>query len=90
MIDEKHYKDLVIYFTRYDRCNTIMLNLHYHEVMGNIKEHEGKKYLMVTNYIRNEVLDRIKAILGIEEFDNTKILVDTDDKLPDNIALKMF
>ena len=31
LIDEKQYKDLVIYFTRYDRGKTIaMLSLHYH------------------------------------------------------------
>ena len=41
---------------------------------------------MVTSYVL-EVLDRIKEI-GIEEFDNTKILADTDDKLPNNIILK--
>ena len=60
MIDEKHFKDLVIYFTRYDYGITItMLNLYYHELMGNIKGHEGKIYLMVTSYVL-EVLDRIK------------------------------
>lgn len=26
------------------------------------------------------VLDKIKMIVGIEKFDNTKVLVDTDDK----------
>ena len=42
-IDEKRYKDLVIYFTRYKRGKIItMLNLHYHELMGKNNEHEGK------------------------------------------------
>ena len=27
-------------------------------------------------------------MIGIENFDNTKILIDADDKLPDNITLK--
>ena len=63
-----------------------MLNLHYHELMGEIKEHEGKKYLMVYNYMLDKVLDRIHEIIGIKKFDNTNILTDTDDKLPDDIA----
>ena len=40
-----------------------------------IEEHEGKKYLMVDDYMLNKVLDKIK------------ILIDADDKLPD-ITLK--
>ena len=66
-----------------------MLFLHYHVLMGKIKEHDEKNiYLMVDNYILDKVLDKMKEIIDIEEFDNTKILVDTNDKLPDNITLK--
>ena len=43
---------------------------------------------MVDNYMLDKVFDRIKEIIGIEEFDNSKILVDTDDKLPDIVTLK--
>ena len=35
------------------------------------------------------MLCKIKEIIGIEKFDNTEILIDTDDKLPDDITLKM-
>ena len=35
----------------------------------------------------DKVLDKIKEIIGIEKFDNTKNLIDTDDKLPNNITL---
>ena len=57
--------------------------------MGKITEHDEKYiYLMVDNYILDKVLDKMKEIIDIEEFDNTKILVDTNDKLPDNITLK--
>ena len=42
---------------------------------------------MVDDCVLDKVLDRIKKIY-IEEFDNTKILIDTDDVLPDNITLK--
>ena len=38
LIDEKKYKDLVIYFK-----SIKILNLHYHELIGNIEEHEEKK-----------------------------------------------
>ena len=31
-------------------------------------------------------MDKIKEIIGIEKFYDAKILIDTDDKLPDNIT----
>ena len=43
---------------------------------------------MVGPYMLDTVLDRIKEIIGIEEFDHTKILVDADDKLPENNTSK--
>ena len=47
------------------------------------------KYL-ADDYMLDKVLKkyRIKEIIGVEKFDNTKILIDTDDELPDNITLK--
>ena len=46
LIAEKNYNDLVINFPRYVHSkSTKMLRLHYHELMGTIKEHEGKKIL---------------------------------------------
>ena len=97
LINVKKYKDLVILFTRYVQKKSIkMLNLHYHELIGKIEEHEQKKYLMVVVYMLNKDkirqdqirLDKIKELKGIEKFDDTKILIDTNDKLPDNIILK--
>ena len=41
LINEKNYKDLVIYF-RLVYSKLIKMLLHHHELMGNIKEHEGK------------------------------------------------
>ena len=43
---------------------------------------------MVDDYMTDKVLEKIKEIIGLEKFDDTKILIDTDDKLPDNITLK--
>ena len=89
VINDKSYKDLVIYFIRYDCGKAItILSLYYHELMGKIEEHEGKKYLMVDDYLLIKVLDGIKKIISMEEFDNTKILIDTDDILPVDMALK--
>ena len=34
---------------------------------------------MVDEYMLNKILDKIKVIIGIECFDNTKILIHTDD-----------
>ena len=56
--------------------------------MRKIGEHKLKKYLMVDDYILNEVLHKIKEIIVIEKFDDSTILVDTDDKLLDYITLK--
>ena len=56
--------------------------------MRKIEEHKLKKYLMVDDYILNEILHKIKEIIVIEKFDDSTILVDTDDKLLDYITLK--
>ena len=45
---------------------------------------------MFDDYILDKVLDNIKKIKSIEKFDDTKILIDTDDKLLDDITLKNF
>ena len=74
------------YSNRYNRGKT-MLSLYYHE-WARLKNMTEKKYLMVDDYVLNNVLDRVEKILGIEEFGNTKILFNTDDVLPDNITLK--
>ena len=41
-----------------------------------------KNYLIVDDYILDKVL------VNIEKFDDTKIFIDTDDKLPYNITLE--
>ena len=79
----------MIYLTRFVHSKSIKtLSLHYDELMRKNKEYEGKKYLKVEDCMMDKVLHIIKEIIGIEEFGNTKILVDTDDKLPDNINFK--
>ena len=47
-----------------------------------------KKYLMVDDYMLYKLLDNIKEMIGIGKFDDTKILIDMDDKLSDDITLK--
>lgn len=39
---------------------------------------------MIGNDVLDEVLDKIKEIIDIEKFDDTKTLVETDDKLADD------
>ena len=41
--------------------------------MGKVKEHEGKRYLVVDDYIVDKVLEKTKEIIYIEKFDDTKI-----------------
>ena len=43
---------------------------------------------MVNDNILNKTLGKIKKIVGIKKFNETKILIDTDDKLPVDIAFK--
>ena len=35
----------------------------------------------------NKVLNKTKEIINIQKFDDNKIFIDTDDKLPDHITL---
>ena len=65
-----------------------MLSVHYHELIRKIEEYKGKKYLMVDYCMLDKELGKIKEIIGIEKFDDTKILIDVDDKLADDIAWK--
>ena len=65
-----------------------MLHLHYRELIGRIEEHKGKKYLMVDDYVLDKVLNKIKKIIGIGRFDDTKILIKTDNKLPGDVTFK--
>ena len=46
-----------------------------------------KKHLMINDYTLNKVLDKIKRI-GTEKIDDRKILIDTDNKLPNDITLQ--
>ena len=48
-----------------------MFSLHYHELMEKVKEHEGKKYLMVNDDTLNKVLDKVKETVEIVKFDDT-------------------
>ena len=42
--------------------------LNYHQIIGKIEEPEGRKYLMVDDFMLDKVLDKIKEIIGIEKF----------------------
>ena len=49
---------------------------------------------MVNDYMLDKVLDKIEKIkkktIGIVKFDDIKILIDSDNKLPDYITLKIL
>ena len=45
---------------------------------------------MADEYILDKVLEKTKEIVGIEKFDHIKILIGTEDKLPDNDTFKML
>ena len=80
---EKNYKHLVIHFTRYVHSKlTKRLGLYYCELIGKIKD------LMIDDYMLDNILDKIKAMINIEKFDDSKILIETYDELPGSITLK--
>ena len=64
-----------------------MFSLSYHELIWITEEHEEKK-IMVDDCMLHKVLDKLKKIIDIKKFDDTKIFIDTDDKLPDDITIK--
>ena len=45
---------------------------------------------MVDDYMLNEVLEKIKEITGIDKFNDSKILINTYDELPNDITLTIF
>ena len=47
-----------------------------------------KKHLMTDNHMVHRVLNKIKIIIDIEKFDDTKMLIDTNYKLTDEGTLK--
>ena len=52
---------MVSYFSRCaHRKSRKIHRIHYDELIGNIEEHEGKKYLMVDDYMLDKLLDKIK------------------------------
>ena len=65
-----------------------MLGLDYPALTAKIEENVGKKYLIVDDYMLNKALAKVKEIIGIEKFDDTKTLIDTDDNFSDNITFK--
>ena len=48
-----------------------------------------KKYFMIDDYVLDKVLEKIEEIIGNEKFGDGKKLIDTDDKLLDDITLKV-
>ena len=44
---------------------------------------------MVGDYMLKKVFDKITEIIRIKKFDDTKILINTDDKLSNDITIKI-
>ena len=56
--------------------------------MGKMEENERKNSLMVNDYMLDNIFDKIKETIGIVKFDDTKILIDWDEKLLNYVNLK--
>ena len=52
------------------------------------KKRKKSIFKIYLKHIVDKVLDKIKEIIGIEKFDDTKILINTNDKLSDRITFK--
>ena len=46
--------------------------------------------MIVNDYMLDKVVDNIKETIGIEKFDDSKILIDADDKIPNYITFKKW
>lgn len=53
-----------------------MTSLFYWQFSGKTDKYNSKKYLIINDTVSNEVLDKFRKIIGIEKFDNFKIVVD--------------
>ena len=60
--------------------------MYYLELMENIDKYEVKKFFH--DHMLDKVFDKIEELVGIEIFDDTKVLIGINDKLPDDITLK--
>ena len=65
-----------------------MLSSHYHELIEKIEQYEKKIYLMIDVYMLDKVSNKIKEIINADNFDSTKTMINTNDKLTDYITLK--
>ena len=50
----------------------------------------GGKHLIVDDNMVHKVLQKIKMIIYIEKCDDTNVLIETHDNLPDDATLKML
>ena len=57
-------------------------------INGKTEKLEWKKYLIIDDYILKKILNKSKEIICVEKLIVTTILIDTDDKLPDDITFK--
>ena len=57
-------------------------------INGKTEKLEWKKYLIIDDYILKKILNKSKEIISVEKLIVTTILIDTDDKLPDDITFK--
>ena len=44
--------------------------------------------MMLNDFMLDEEKEKIRMIISIEKFDETKILIGADNKLPDDVTLK--
>ena len=56
LIEEKNWR-ISQYILHVHRRLIKMLSLHYHKLVGKIKEHEGKKHLMVNDHMLDKMLE---------------------------------
>ena len=60
----------------------------YYELMRKTEEYERQNCLICDDNILDKVLNIIKEALSNQKFDDTKILIDTDNKLSDDFTVK--
>ena len=55
-----------------------------------VAKSNGRANSEIRCYILDKALNKIKIIIGIEKVDDKKILIETDEKLPNDVIFKML
>ena len=76
------------YFVRYIIKKPLeSIEWYYSKLNGNIEEHKGRKHSIFNDVFLTDIIHIIEKSVGIDNFKDTKLLVNTDDHLLSAISI---